>query len=238
MCFHYSLKKKERKINLNVTDLFSQMEMNFETVYHANGFKNPIMPVITNPNQNAFQFFNWGLIPSWIKLRQDAEKIRQMTLNAKSETVFEKPSFRKSIKTRRCLIPATGFFEWYTFNNKKYPFYICLNDEDVFMFAGIWDTWTDNITGEIINTFSIINTEANPLLRKIHNIKQRMPVILSPEAEHLWLSNNLEQDEIKTFLKPYNDNWMKAYTIDKKISSRHENTNVESILTPVKYPEL
>lgn len=111
MCFNYSLKKKKRTRQLKAEDLFAQTELNFETVYHAKGFKNPQMPVITNTNSGSLQMFYWGLIPNWTKSMNDAEKIRNMTLNAKSETIFDKPSFRKVINEQRCLIPATGFFE-------------------------------------------------------------------------------------------------------------------------------
>lgn len=122
--------------------------------------------------------------------------------------------------------------------NKKYPYYISLKDEDVFMFAGVWDSWTDKQSGEIINTYSIITTSANPLLQKIHNIKQRMPVILEPEKEYIWLNYDLKPDNIMDLLVPYNENEMKAYTINKQISSRTINTNVKEILKPYNYPEL
>jgi len=238
MCFHYSLKNKKRKRQLKAKDLFAQQETSFESVYHANGFNNPMMPVITNVDSDKLQMFSWGLIPGWTKSMDEAEKIRKMTLNAKSETIYEKPSFRNAIKSKRCLIPATGFFEWQTVNNKKYPYYISLKDEDVFMFAGIWDSWTDKQSGEIINTFSIITTTANLLLQKIHNVKQRMPVILEPEKEYLWLENSLKPDNITSLLLPYNTNEMTAYTIGKQISSTHVNTNNEDILKPFSYPEL
>ena len=88
----------------------------------------------------------------WTKSLDDAKKIRTQTLNARSETVFEKPSFRASITKKRCLIPASGFYDWRDYNSKKYPYYIYLKDRELFSFAGIYESWTDRETGELINT--------------------------------------------------------------------------------------
>lgn len=106
------------------------------------------------------------------------------------------------------------------------------------MFAGVWDTWTDKQSGEIFNTYSIITTIANTLLQKIHNVKQRMPVILNPDKEYLWLDSDLKTDDIKSLMTSYDSDEMKAYTIGKQISSKSDNTNDENILTPFHYNEL
>ena len=238
MCFHYSLKNKSRKKQVTVEVLFSQQEMTFDSKIHVNGFANPVMPVITNSNSEQISFFSWGLIPSWTKSTSDAQKIRQMTLNAKSETIFEKPSFRNNIQSKRCLIPATGFFEWHTCNNKKYPFYISLKNDEVFMFAGVWDSWTDKQSGTILNTYSIITTEANELMAKIHNEKHRMPLILSSENEVLWLSKDLKNNDILALMKPFSAFEMKAHPISRQISSKQTNMPDEELLNPFSYPEL
>lgn len=106
----------------------------------VNGFKYPEMPVISN---GKLELMNWGLIPFWAK----DEEIKKYTLNARAETVFEKPSFKGSIKSKRCIVPATGYFEWKHTDNKKQPYFIHLKNQDAFSFAGIWDTWTNKITG-------------------------------------------------------------------------------------------
>jgi putative SOS response-associated peptidase YedK len=238
MCFHYSLKKKKRARKLTAPDLMAQLEFNFEPVYHVNGFTFPTMPVITNTNHNVFSSFFWGLAPSWAGSWDECQRIRQLTLNAKAETIFEKSSFRNPILKKRCLVPATGFFEWHHQGGKTYPFYISLKDEDVFMFAGIWDSWKEKNTGEIYNSYSIITTEANPLLAKIHNTKKRMPVILDPEKEFLWLDESLKPGDIMGLLKPYCEKEMQAHTINReKILSKNTSYN-EDLLKSYHYAEL
>jgi putative SOS response-associated peptidase YedK len=238
MGFHYSLKKKKRNRKLKAPDLLAQLEFNFKPVYHVNGFSFPEMPVITNTNQNVLSSFFWGLAPSWARSWNECQRIRKMTLNAKAETIFEKPSFKNPILKRRCLVPATGFFEWHHQGDKTYPYYISLKDEDVFMFAGIWDSWKDKNTGEIYNSYSIITTEANPLLEKIHNTKKRMPVILDPEKEFLWLDENLKPSYIMDLLKPYDEKEMQAHTINReKILSKNEAYN-EEVLEQIVYEEI
>lgn len=208
MCFHYALSK----LSTQRSKRFSNSSQ-IEFTAHANGFSHPKMPVITSISAGKFEFFNWGLVPSWIKDNKSAIQIRKSTLNAKSETIFEKPSFSKAIKTQRCLIPSTGFFEWQDVNGKKVPYFISLKDSDDFCFAGIWDSWNDQNTGETLNTFSILTTIANPLMAEIHNTKKRMPVILTPETEKAWLNPSLSNIQINELTAPINENLMIAHKI-------------------------
>ena len=145
---------------------------------------------ITDEKPEEIQFFRWGIIPHWVKDKETAHSIRNNTLNAKSETIFEKASFKYSIRNKRCLILCSGFFEWQKVKGKKYPYYISLQNDEVFVFGGIWSSWTDTESGEIINTYAVITVEANELVGKIHNTKKRMPLILEPEKALQWIDKN------------------------------------------------
>jgi putative SOS response-associated peptidase YedK len=210
----------------------------WQPVYHASGFSFLQMPVITQADPKYVQLFNWGLIPSWVKTKIDADKLKAQTLNARSETAFEKPSFRSGIKYNRCLIPADGFFEWMDVNKKKYPHYIFMKNQELFCFGGIYANWTDRFTGELIQSFSILTTDANPMMEKIHNSKKRMPVIIPSNGYAHWLDNNLMPKDIQQFFKPFSDSEMAYHTISKLITSRVENSNVPEVLEAVEYPEL
>ena len=233
MCYHYSLTKKQEEIMRMIQ---AEWEMPFEPIWHINGFDFPNMPVITSQHPEKVQAYSWGLIPHWVKSAADAKKLRTQTLNARADTLFEKPSFRSYVNNR-CLVLADGFFEWMEFQKKKYPHYVHLKEE-LFAFAGIYAHWTDRETGELLRTFTIITTEANPFMARIHNVKQRMPVILPPDQWKKWLNPELSKEEMKAMLRPCADETMHAFTISKKITDRGAQTNVPEIKTPFEYPEL
>ena len=155
-----------------------------------NGFTNPLTPIITNTQKNNIQLYSWGLIPSWAK----DESFRKNTLNARIESLEEKPSYRNYIKNR-CLIVVDGFYEWKWLDpagKDKLQYLITLPNEELFAFAGIYSSWTNKLTGEVINTYSMVTTEANELMAEIHNTKKRMPVILTKENEQDWLNPNVD----------------------------------------------
>ncbi|MFR1236299.1 MAG: SOS response-associated peptidase [Barnesiella sp.] len=214
MCFHNSMNKKARELAERYKRSFAMPDSDEEQItenYHITAFTNPDYPVVTGDKN--IQVFKWGLIPFWIKTRNDAEEIRKMTYNAKAETLYEKPSFREPVKCHRCLIPSTGYFEWRHEGNSKIPYYIFLKDEEIFSMAGIYDIWEDPETGDLLHTFSIITTTANSLTSYIHNTQERMPVIIPVGEEERWLSDSLSKDEINAFLKPYDAGKMDAYVI-------------------------
>jgi putative SOS response-associated peptidase YedK len=235
MCFHYSLTKERTEIEIQLGVYFDE---DWTPVYHANGFSFLQMPVITQSKPGSIQLFNWGLIPLWVKTKDDAGKLRAQALNARSETVFEKPSFRSSINNQRCLVIADGFFEWMDFQKKKYPHFIFLKTEALFCFAGIYSSWTDKETGEHLDTFSILTTDANPMMARIHNSKQRIPVIIPPHLYKKWLTPNLTNEEIQSFFIPYPESGMQSHTISKLITSRSQDSNIPEIKEPFDYPEL
>lgn len=242
MCFFYALSQSAKllknRYQLKIDFDFEFQEELDKQKYYISGFDFPKMPVITNKQPEAIQGFSWGLIPSWVKSTEEALEIRKHTLNARSDTVFLKPSFRNAIRHKRCLVPAEGFYEWREFKGKKYPYYIFLKSKDVFSFAGIWEEWTDFNSGEIINTFSILTTDANPLLEKIHNTKKRMPVILPKDKELSWINGDLSNEDFSILTKPFDDRLMDAFTISKLITSRSLDRNISAVREPYSYSEL
>jgi putative SOS response-associated peptidase YedK len=142
----------------------------------------PIVRLNEENSERELALLRWGLIPFWAK---DA-KISHSTINAKSETVTTSAMFREALKRRRCLVPADGFYEWQTVDPKtKQPYAIGLADDSLFAFAGLWERWKDKITGQTLETYTVLTTEPNELTAPIHN---RMPVILAPRDYERWLA--------------------------------------------------
>jgi len=213
MCFHYALTAKAKKSSSR----YRQIKEDFSFL-HANGFENPKMPVILDSNQQELSFLDWGLIPSWIKSAKEANTMKIKTLNARIETISTKASFKESIEHTRCLVLASGFYEYHHFEGKMYPYFISLKNEELFSFAGIWSTWLNNDTSKRINSFSIVTTIANEIVAKVHNNPKkskepRMPIILTKEKEALWL--NRTSDCLNSFQKPLSSIFMKAKLIKK-----------------------
>lgn len=209
-----------------------------EHFHHISAFVHPKLPVMTSKEPKRVQGYNWGLIPKWVKDEKQAKEMAVNTINARSETIFEKPSFRNSIKDKRCLIFANGFYDYREVNKKKYPYYISLKDQKTFAFGGIYDEWTNPETGEIFNTFSMVTTEANPLMAHIHNVKKRMPLILDKDSMLDWIKPDLDKDQITALMKPLDENNMQAHTISKLITSRTERTDVPEVKKEFVYSEL
>ena len=165
-------------------------------------------------NQRQWLPLRWGLIPSWAKDMAIGYKL----INARSETVAEKPSFRSAFKHRRCLIPTNGFYEWQPLvgSKKKQPYFIGLQNDDPFALAGLWERW-ESLEGDILETCTILTTTANELVSPIHD---RMPVILQPQDYDQWLDPNFKQaDKLKGLLKPYPATAMQAYPVSIKVNS-------------------
>lgn len=174
------------------------------------------LAVITNAEPEKLSYFKWGLIPFWSK----DPKIGNKLINARSESISEKSSFKTAFTRRRCLIPANGFYEWKKDGKEKTPYRIFLKSENIFAMAGIWETWKDSEDREL-NTFSIITTKPNSLMKNIHN---RMPVILDINDEKAWLFEN-DPSFLQTLLKPYDPNFMSAYQISSKVNSPANNSS-------------
>lgn len=185
MCYHTKQTADATKLKNRLQAEFP-LENEYETNEFVNGFDHTLNPVVTNENPEEIRLYSWGLVPSWAT----DMKIQNSTLNAKIETLREVPSF-KNILTQRCLIPVTGFYEWKHLDKKgKHleKYLITVEDSEIFCFAGLWNKCANPETGNMIETYSIITTEANELMATIHS-KNRMPVILKPDLEMDWLKN-------------------------------------------------
>jgi len=167
---------------------------------------------LTNDNTNELNRLKWGLIPSWAKDDTLASKM----INARAETIFEKPSFKNLIVRRRCLIPASGYYEWKIDPNSKgkIPYYIKNSKDEMFTFAALWDSWK-NKENQIINSATIITCEPNEKLANIHN---RMPVIIDPDDRINWLGKNLTKEAITKLLIPANSCIFDIYQVDERVN--------------------
>jgi putative SOS response-associated peptidase YedK len=204
----------------------------YEPSYYYHAFGLPELPAICSGAPDSVQLLRWGLIPSWTRSASDAEAIRFRTFNARAESITSKPSFSGSFRSKRCLIPVKGFFEWQHSGDEKIPWYIYHADEEIFSIAGLYDQWVETKTGETFNTFSIITTDANDLLAVIHNSKKRMPVILGKENEFKWISTGISPDEALQMLKPCPSEILKAHTISNLVNNKSANRNTPEVIRP------
>jgi putative SOS response-associated peptidase YedK len=219
MCGRFSIIKKAEEIIQRFSIKAGADE--FIPVYNASPGQN--LAVISNLESDKLNYFKWGLIPFWAKEASIGNKM----INARVETIAEKPAFRNSLKSKRCLVIADGFYEWKKDNGYKQPFRILMKDESLFAFAGLWDTWKDG-EGRGINSFTIITTEANSMMKDIH---ERMPVILDNDDEMIWLDDQFNTDKKMSILKPYPSEKMKYYPVSSLVNSP-VNNNLE-VINPI-----
>jgi putative SOS response-associated peptidase YedK len=178
----------------------------------------PTQPIAAVPNdgKKKVAYFHWGLIPSWAK----DPSIGNRMINARAETLAEKPAFRNALKRRRCLIPADGFYEWKKLSDgkTKQPMYIRMRDGKPFAFAGLWENWHDKSGGGgEIPSVTIITTTPNTLMNSIHD---RMPAIVRPEDYREWLApGERPADELAKLLGPYPEDQMEAFPVSKLVNS-------------------
>lgn len=194
----------------------------FGIVEFTDGFHSPrynvaptqmVPAVIYDGVNNRFGLLRWGLIPSWAQDGSMAAK----TINARAETLLEKPSFKKLIERKRCIIPADSFYEWKQDNGKKLPVRILMKDERIFGLAGLYDTWIDPSSSQKVHTCTIITTKANPLVKEIHD---RMPVILHREDEAIWLDRaNSTLADVIDLLQPFPAEHMKLYPVSATVGN-------------------
>ena len=234
MCFTVNINLTREKLEKHFSAKFSEPS-SFKPGYYFNAFEMPGLPVIQSEDPGSIGMLEWGLIPFWVKDARSAEEIRRKTFNARLETIQEKPSFRASVKYRRCLVLCRGFYEWQQREREKIPHYIYLRGEPPMALAGLYENWTDRETGEFIRTCTIITMAANPMMEKIHNTKKRMPVIISPGSEKSWIDMDIPAEEAVRLLKPVDEKMMAAHTISKLISKRGVDKNVPELVQPFSY---
>lgn len=163
-------------------------------------------------DRNQFIAMRWGLVPPWA----DDIKIGTHMINAKSETVAEKPSFKAALNYRRCIVPVSGFYEWLPVGKEKHPNYIYLKDYSCMALAGIWEKWTAPDSNTLL-TFSILTTASNKCLSKLHD---RMPVILHPDNFNLWLNRNLhDPHQLEHLYEPYPDELLTYHEVPSLVNN-------------------
>jgi putative SOS response-associated peptidase YedK len=256
MCYNISYLTKKKLdyakrfgSNIDAEELEKVLDELFKKsgpVYYASGFDHPDVPVITNVDPGKIQMFSWGLIPSWVKDSRSAVELSNKTINARGEEMFEKPSFRNSAINKRCLIIVDGFFEYHWEGKNSYPFFIQLKNKEPFALAGLWDNWNNTRDGINRNTFSIITTGANPLMKFIHNKPMasesaRMPVIIPGEFYSEWLKTEKDSkneiDRVKGHLIPYDENLLDSFTV-QKLRGKSGVGNSPSAIMKFDYPDL
>lgn len=210
MCGRYSLVTSIKKIEqqFGKVNLQEPLSDNYNVAPTQKAY------VVTNESPDTVQAFHWGLLPFWSK----EPKLTGRLINARSEGIESKPSFRLPVRKRRCLVLADSFYEWKGKKGEKLPYRILYPKAEILTFAGIWEHW--NKDGKSIHTYSIITTEPNEEMSAVHN---RMPVILPDEAARKeWLMNtNLE--EVLPLLKPLPDGSLKLYRVSKEVNSVRNN---------------
>lgn len=184
------------------------------------------MPVIVRHGKNELEMMRWGLVPFWAK----DEKIGYKMINARAETLQEKPAFRAAFKSRRCLVPASGYYEWLKEGASKTPYLFTLKGEKVFSLAGLYETWTDP-QGMQLATYTIITTEPNALAAKVHD---RMPAILLPEEEAEWLDNEaVDTVRVTRLLGPFSEDRMESYPVSTAVGD--PSNNELTLINPLKH---
>lgn len=219
-------------------------KLNMAAVYHASGFDHPLVPVITNTDKKI-ELYSWGLIPSWIKSPIEAVKISNSTINARAETMFEKPAFREAARERRCLVLVDGFFEHHHKNGKTFPYHIRLPNDEPMALAGLWDEWIDATSGLVRRTYTIVTTRANSLMARIHNNPKaeegpRMPLILPQQYDADWLSVSSQaamEELIEEVTKKSDTLHLESFTV-KRLRGKEAVGNTPEALVPSSYQEL
>lgn len=238
MCYNLAAKVRIKSLQEKYGVRIDYDYAYFDGYYQVSGFAHPKLPVLSQEHPEKFELMQLGLIPSWTPNEEKAKEFQNMALNVKAETIFEKPMFRKAIISKRCILPVDGFYEWREVAKVKYPYYIFPKDGGFFTLGCIYDTWNNKETGEIINSFSIVTTEANEVMSMIHNSKKRMPLILLDAAWRQWLNPKTTKEEIQALLKPSPNEILSYHTISKDISHRNIDTNYPGITDEVLYPEI
>jgi putative SOS response-associated peptidase YedK len=243
MCYSTRQTRKVEKLenHYRVTRLLGNTKIEDDLIlYHSNGFTHPLMWVIPQEERTSITPAMWGIMPS-NKSGADHEQYYKESvrfgagLNAQSEKLFNHFIYKYSALSKRCIIPVDGFFEPHTAPKKfKIPFYFERKDSDIMSLAGIYTTTKDGF-----NTFTILTKPATPLFAKIHNTKNRRPVILNDEDIDVWLDNSLNENDVMEVIdKDMDDVLLNAYSVSKDLYSRKVDSNRPDIIEKVDYKEL
>lgn len=226
MCYHVSTPTKGQ-LGLYASAKQMIVQGEYEKYYHVSGFARPFLPVTLNSESKIIQPAQWKLIPHWVKTEEEAKKYAN-TLNAESSEIFDKPSYRSYIGKKRGLLYIDGFYEPHASNGKDNDqnFYIYRPNHEIFTLGIVFNPWINPVTGELINTFSVITVPGNSMMNEIHNTKKRMPLYIAPEDHEGWL-NAETKEEIQSYFKPAMDDDLKAHQIQMRVTApkKGEDTN-------------
>lgn len=205
MCGRFALKKSAKELKQYYN---TKNAVEYPARYNI-APRSPVITIHVAPDgSRVMDPMLWGLVPSWAKDINIGSKM----INARSETIEEKPSYRNAFKRRRCIIPASGFYEWHTKTREPYYF---SQKEEIISLAGLWEHW-QSPEGSELYSCTIITTAANHLMQPIH---ERMPVILDKSAVDIWLDHTQDIKRIKSLLTPYDDSKLQALAISKQVNS-------------------
>jgi putative SOS response-associated peptidase YedK len=227
MCGRYRLSRRKQIIEEHFDSISGEEDW---TPRYNIAPTQPVPVIRQNPQEprREFVIMRWGLIPSWAKDSSGAA----MMINARSETAATKPAFRDPLTSRRCLVPADGFYEWQRSGKAKQPFCFEVNDGELFAFAGLWDRWKDP-SGQWVKSCSILTTTANAVTSSVHD---RMPVILDRDNCDLWLDPGMMNVEaVSNLLKPYDARKMRSYPVSPRVN--HVANDDAECSTPVQLVE-
>ena len=224
-CGRYVLQTKAKDLakHYNIARVLDDIRPNYNVA------PGQIMPVVTEDESGRrIELMKWGLIPFWAK----DPKIGYKLINARDDTIFEKPVWRNVILKKRALIPANGFYEWQKppegSKEHNQPFYIHPKQTDLFSFAGVWESWKD-VEGKEFKTYSIITTEPNKEMASVHN---RMPVILHKDEESSWLEpSKVSRADVEPFLHPYEDKGLELYKVSSDVNATRNNDKI--LIAPI-----
>ncbi len=214
MCGRYVLEAPE-----DLSERFQLRQLSIQLPHTWNAAPTNRLPVIVEhrEGEREAELMQWGLIPRWAK---KGDKKGLAPINARAETINEKPMFRHLVKRNRCLVPANGFYEWKNLGDHKQPYYITVPDDPLFAFAGLYESYVDD-DGEETSTYTIITTEPNELMATLHN---RMPVILHKQDEEEWLDPEVTDPlQVERLLVPYPSDEMEAYPVSRKVGNTRNN---------------
>lgn len=218
MIERYSITASPEKIKQRFnTDVLETYSPNF------NAAPTHLLPVITSASPQGISTFYWGTSPDWAKNKTLSEKI----INIRTESILEKPMLKKGMMKNRCLVPADGFYAWKKVGKKtSIPYRMVTNDRELFSFAGVWEEFEDT-DGNEFHTFSIITTVSEGIVATIHD---RMPAILTREAEAVWLDQQSSESDLMSVLIPYSPEKINHYPVSPRINNA--NTNIPSLIVP------
>ncbi|MGM0432723.1 MAG: SOS response-associated peptidase [Spirochaetota bacterium] len=241
MCFNMSLAAERTALEKEFQVLFesAEQELFFDggllPCYNASGFSHPFWPVITTESPAVFTAAKWGLVPAWVREREQALQLQNKTLNARSETIWKLPSFRHAASSgQRCLVPVDGFYEPHHHEGVSYPFYLHMRHR-IFSLGGIYDVWQGPESGRIYISFSILTCPAEGLVSRIHNNKQRMPLIIGESLRSAWLDRSLADDEVREIIAHASGDELQAHPVSRNLYRRTEDYADPVAAEPVAY---